>query len=138
VNQNVEVQKRRPRSGWEVEQLVNEFEASGASVTDFCFDHKLSRNVLYRHLERRRLGKVEPKPRRGLVAVSVVEGPGQPEVTVPQTGTSHLGLASPPVQVETGAQCALEIVVRSGHRIQVRPDFDSGTLQRVLSILEKV
>jgi hypothetical protein len=136
MSQNVEVQERRPRSGWEVEQLVNQFEASGARVTDFCVEHKLSRRVLYRHLEKRRLGQ-EAKPRRGLVAVSVVEGPGQLEVTVPQSGTSHLGFASPPVQVKTGAQCALEIVVRSGHRILVRPDFDSGTLERVLSILEK-
>jgi hypothetical protein len=137
VNQNEEVQERKPRSGWEVEQLVNEFEASGASVTDFCFDHKLSRTVLYRHLEKRRLGKVEPKPRRGLVAVSVVEGPGQGEVTVAQTGTSHLVIASPSVEVETGDQCALEIVVSGGHRIQVRPGFDPGTLKRVLNILEK-
>jgi hypothetical protein len=137
VNQNVEVQERRPRSGWEVEQLVNEFEVSGARVTDFCSDHKLSRRVLYRHLEKRRLGKVEAKPRQGLVAVSVVEGPGQPEATVIQSGTSHLGLASEGVEMATGDQCALEIVVRSGQRIRVRPDFDSGTLERVLNILEK-
>jgi hypothetical protein len=137
VNQKVEVQKRRPpRSGWEVEQLVNEFEASGASVTDFCFDHQLSRNVLYRHLERRRLGKVEPKPGRGLVPVSVVGGPGQLELTVSQS-TSDEGFGSSALQVGTADQCALEIVVPSGHRIQVRPDFDSGALQRVLSILEK-
>jgi len=116
VNQNDEVQERRQRSGREVEQLVIKFEASGAGVTDFCRDHKLARSVLYRHLQRRRLGKVEPKPCQRLVAVSVVEEPGH---------------------VETGDQCALEVVVRGGRRIQVRPDFDSGTLERLLSILEK-
>jgi hypothetical protein len=57
-------------------------------------------------LQRRRLGEVEPKPCQGLVAVSVIDGPGH---------------------VETGDQCALEVVVRSGRRIQVWPDFDSGT-----------
>ena len=116
VNQNDEVQERRQRSGSEVEQLIIKFEASGAGMTDFCREHKLARSVLYRHLQRRRLSKVEPKPCQGLVAVSLVEGP------------SH---------VETGDQCALEVVVRGGRRIQVWPDFDSGTLERLLSILEK-
>jgi hypothetical protein len=116
MNQNDEVQERRQRSGREVEQLVVKFEASGAGATDFCREHKLARSVLYRHLQRRGLGKVEPKPCQGLVAVSVIEEPGQ---------------------VETGDQCTLEVVVRGGRRIQVWPDFDSGTLERLLSILEK-
>jgi hypothetical protein len=106
MNQNDEVQERRQRSGREIEQLVIKFEASGAGATDFCREHKLARSVLYRHLQRRRLGEVEPKPCQGLVAVSVIDGPGH---------------------VETGDQCALEVVVRSGRRIQVWPDFDSGT-----------
>jgi hypothetical protein len=116
MNQNDEVQERRQRSGREVEQLVVKFEASGAGATDFCREHKLARSVLYRHLQRRGLGKVEPKPCQGLVAVSLIEEPGQ---------------------VETGDQCTLEVVVRGGRRIQVWPDFDSGTLERLLSILEK-
>ena len=113
MNQNDEDQERRQRSGREVEQLIIKFEASGAGASDFCREHKLARSVLYRHLQRRRLGKVEPKQ---LVAVSLIEEPGH---------------------VETGDQCALEVVVRGGRRIQVWPDFDSGTLERLLSILEK-
>jgi hypothetical protein len=116
MNQNDEVQERRPRNESEVEQLVIKFEASGAGMTDFCREHKLARSVLYRHLQRRRLGEVEPKPCQGLVAVSLTEGPGH---------------------VERGDQCALEVVVRGGRRIQVWPDFDAGSLERLLSILEK-
>ena len=116
MNQNDEVQERRQRSGREVEQLVIKFEASGAGATDFCREHKLARSVLYRHLQRRRLGEVEPQPCQRLVAVSLIEGPSQ---------------------VEIGNQCALEVVVRGGRRIQVWPDFDSGTFERLLSILEK-
>jgi hypothetical protein len=116
VNQNDEVQELRHRSGSEVEQLIIKFEASGAGASDFCREHKLARSVLYRHLQRRRVGKVKPKPCQGLVAVSLIEEPGH---------------------VETGDQCALEVVVRGGRRIQVWPDFDSGTLERLLSILEK-
>jgi hypothetical protein len=116
MDQNDEVQERRQRSGREVEQLVVKFEASGAGASEFCREHKLSRSVLYRHLQRRGLGKVEPKPCQGLVAVSLIEEPGQ---------------------VEMGGQCTLEVVVRGGRRIQVWPDFDSGTLERLLSILEK-
>ena len=119
MDQNDEVQERRQRSGGEVEQLVVKFEASGAGASDFCREHKLARSVLYRHLQRRRLGKVEPvepKPCQGLVAVSLIEEPGP---------------------VERGRHCALEVVVGGGRRIQVWPDFDSGTLERLLSILEK-
>jgi hypothetical protein len=114
MDQNDEVQERRQRSGGEVEQLVVKFEASGAGASDFCREHKLSRSVLYRHLQRR--DKVEPKPSQGLVAVSLIEEPGP---------------------VERGRHCALEVVVGGGRRIQVWPDFDSGTLERLLSILEK-
>ena len=116
MDQNDEVQERRQRSGGEVEQLVVKFEASGAGASDFCREHKLSRSVLYRHLQRRGLGKVEPKPSQGLVAVSLIEEP---------------------VPVERGRHCALEVVVGGGRRIQIWPDFDSGTLERLLSILEK-
>ena len=79
MDQNDEVQERRQRSGREVEQLVVKFEASGAGASDFCREHKLSRSVLYRHLQRRGLGKVEPKPSQGLVAVSLIEEPGPVE-----------------------------------------------------------
>ena len=116
MNQNHEIPERRQRSGQEVKQLVNEFEASGMAPGDFCRDHKLAPSVLYRHLQRRRLDQVEQQQCQKLVAVSLVEAPGCGQIA---------------------AECALEVVVRGGRRIQVRPDFDAGTLGRLLSVLER-
>jgi hypothetical protein len=33
--------------------------------------------------------------------------------------------------------CALQVVLSSGGRIEVWPDFDSGTLERLLSVLDR-
>jgi transposase len=115
MSENHEVQVRRPRSAEEVERLVVEFEASGAAPSDFCRDRQLARSVLYRSLQKRRLGKLEPKPSQQLVAVSLV-------------GTNrHEG----PVE-----GCPLEVVLCSGRRIAVRPNFDSETLERLVNVLE--
>jgi hypothetical protein len=115
MNENHEVQVQRQRSAEEVERLVIEFEASGAGISDFCRDRRLARSVLYRHLQRRRLGKLEPKSPQRLVAVSLV-------------GANR--------NVDPRGGCALEVVLSSGLRVAVRPDFDSGTLERLLAVLE--
>ena len=115
MSENHEVQIRRQRSAEEVERLVIEFEASGAGVCDFCRDRRLARSVLHRHLQRRRLGKVEPKSPQRLVAVSLI-------------GANR--------SVDPGVGCALEVVLSSGRRIEVRPNFDSETLERLLHVLE--
>jgi hypothetical protein len=115
VNENQENQVRKQRSAEEVERLVIEFEASGAGASDFCRNHKLSRNVLYRHLQRRRLGKAERQKPQRLVAVSLVEAQDQAEIR---------------------QGCALEVVLGNGRRIQVGRDFESGTLERLLRVLE--
>jgi hypothetical protein len=38
---------------------------------------------------------------------------------------------------DTSRPCALEVVLTRGRRIEVRPDFDSGTLERLLNVMEK-
>jgi hypothetical protein len=115
MSENHEVQIRRQRSAEEVERLVIEFEASGAGMSDFCRDRRLARSVLHRHLQKRRLGKIESKSPQRLVAVSLV-------------GANR--------KVDPRGGCALEVVLSSGRRIGVRPDFDSGTLERLLEVLE--
>ena len=67
-------------------------------------------------LERRRLGKVESKEVKRLVPVALLGAKGNGD---------------------TPRLCALEVVLSSRRRIEVRPDFDSGTLERLLTILEK-
>lgn len=65
----------------------------------------------------RPLGKVEPKEGQRLVAVALVGEKGRGDRL---------------------SKCALEVVLSSGRRIEVRPDFDSGTLERLLEIVERV
>jgi hypothetical protein len=67
-------------------------------------------------LKRRGLGKVESKEAKRLVAVALVGAKGNGDRPRP---------------------CALEVVLSRGRRIEVRPDFDSSTLERLLNVLEK-
>jgi transposase-like protein len=115
VSENDEVQARRRRSREEIKRLVIEYEGSGARVSDFCRKHDLKPSVLQRHLKMRRLSKVESREANRLVAVALVEAKNNGK---------------------TSSGCALEVVLSSGRRIGVRPEFDSGTLERLLHILE--
>ena len=118
VSEKHEVEKRRPRRSEEIiKGLVSEFAASGVEASKFCRDHGLARSVLYRHLPRGGLGQMEPKPRARLVPVSLV---GAEDAEQPGSG------------------CALEVVLGKGRRIEVWPQFDSDTLERLLKILEEV
>ena len=115
MSENHEVQGRRRRSREEIKRLVIEYEGSGARVGDFCRKHGLKPSVLQRHLKMRRLSKVESREAKRLVPVALVEANGNEK---------------------TSSGCALEVVLSSGRRIGVRPDFDSGALERLLYILE--
>ena len=116
MSEKHEVEKRRPRRSEEIiKGLVSEFAASGVEASKFCRDHRLARSVLYRHLPRGGLGKMKPKPSARLVAVVGADDSEQP-----------------------GSGCALELVLVNGRRIEVRPQFDSDTLERLLKILEGV
>ena len=116
MNENQEVQLRKRRSQEEINRLVSEYEASGARMSDFCRNHRLKPSVLHRHLKRRDLNKVESREGKRLVPVALVE-------------TKR--------HAETAKGSALEVVLSRGRRIEVRADFDSGTLERLLNILER-
>ena len=119
MSEKHEVEKRRPRRSEEIiKGLASEFAASGVEASKFCRDHRLARSVLYRHLPRGGLGKMEPKPSARLVPVSLVGADDSEQ--------------------QPGSGCALELVLGNGRRIEVRPQFDSDTLERLLKILEGV
>jgi hypothetical protein len=117
MSENQEIQVRKPRSSEEVERLVIEYEVSGEEPGKFCRERRLSRSVLDRHLQRRRLANSGPMPVQRLVAVSL-------------NGTNG--------HWESPDNCALEVVLSSGRRIEVRPNFDRETLERLLKVLEGV
>jgi hypothetical protein len=113
---NQEVPGRKRRSSEEIKRLVLEFEASGLRQNEFCRNHGLALSSLQRQLKRRRLDKAEAKKCSRLIAVELAKKD--------RDGNSQ------PI-------CALEVVLSSGCRIEVRPDFDSDTLERLLSVLER-
>ena len=116
MSEKQKVQVRSRRSPEEVERLTIEFEASGLRLMEFCRKHGLPPSTLQRHLKKRRLGNVQAKQDNRLMAVVMA-------------GTN--GNKKP-----RGA-CALQVVLSGGLRIEVWPDFDSGTLERLLSVLAR-
>ena len=108
MSENHEVQGRRRRSREEIKRLVIEYEGGGARVSDFCRKHDLKPSVLQRQLKMRRLSKVNPREAKRLVPVALVEANGNGKIS---------------------SGYALEVVLSSGRRIGVRPDFDLGTLE---------
>jgi transposase-like protein len=113
-NQEVPVRKRRSRE--EIRRLMMEFESSGLRQNEFCRKHGLALSTLQRQLKKQRLDQGEAKSNR-LVAV---------ELANKGRDGNHRTL------------CALEVVLASGRRIEVRRDFDSETLLRVVEILEEI
>jgi hypothetical protein len=107
---------RRRRSRKEVERLAIEFKASGLRLMEFCRKHGLPPSTLQRQLKRQSLGHIQAKQDNRLVAVAFAGTNGSKDAR--------------------GAS-ALRVVLSSGRRIEVWPDFDSGTLERLLSVLER-
>jgi hypothetical protein len=107
---------RRRRSRVEVEKLVAEYEASGLTRDVFCQQRGLSVVTLDKY--RRRVQKWARSGAGPMLPVEVV--------------------------LSTGSNCAargygvLVVESRSGRRIEVGRGFDAETLERVLTILDKV
>ena len=103
----------------EVEQLVAEFVSSGMRRSEFCQSRGLSFSTLDRHLKKRRWKRrrrpVSPTGRLLKVALAAKKSP------TPGAATS--GLA---------------VVLPGGRRIEVHPDFDTNTFERLVNALERV
>jgi hypothetical protein len=83
---------------------------------EFCRKHGLPPSTLQRHLKKRRLGNVQAKQNKRLGSVLL-------------SGTNG--------NKDAGGTCSLEVVLSNGRRIKVWPDFHLGTLERLLSVLER-
>ena len=109
---------RRRRSRAEVEALVAEFASSGLTREAFCRQRGLAVATLDKYRRR-----VLSKPRSAggpLLAVELVSS----------TGRDATG--------EAGRASVLIVESRSGRRIEVRRGFDAGTLERLLTVLDRV
>jgi hypothetical protein len=114
--QKVSPHKRRTRA--EVQELVAKFMSSGMRRTEFCRGRRLSFGTLNRHLKEQRRKR---KSR-------VVSSAGR---LVPV----ELAARKSPAQHEPS--CGLAVVLPGGRRIEVHPDFDTSTFERLVGILER-
>jgi len=108
--------KRRTRA--EVQKLVAEFMSSGMRRSEFCQSRGLSFSTLDRHLKKlrwkRRRKPISSASRFEPVELAAWKSPKQHEPS--------FGLA---------------VVLPSGRRIEVHPDFDTSTFERLVGILER-
>jgi hypothetical protein len=115
MKENQAVGARKRRSSEEVKRLVLEFEASGLRRNEFCRTRGIALSTLRRHLKSDGSGKARVKAGCRLVAVEL-----------PRPGRDR----------NPGTACGLAVVLSSGRRIEVRREFDSATLGRVVKVLE--
>ena len=108
--------KRRTRA--EVQQLVAEFASSGMRRSEFCQSRGLSFSTLDRHLKKWRW-----KKRR------------RPISSAGRLVPVELAARKSPKQHEPS--CGLAVVLPGRRRIEVHPDFDSSTFERLVSVLER-
>jgi len=101
---------------------VSEFVSSGARRSEFCQSRGLSFSTLDRHLKKR-CWKRRRRPRR------------------PTSSAGRLmpvELAARKSLTQQEPSCGLAVVLPGGRRIEIHPDFDTSTFERVVSLLERV
>ena len=118
MNENQKMSTHRRRTRAEVQKLVAEFLSSGMRRTEFCQSRGLSFSTLDRHLKKRRW------KRRSRIASSAGR-------LVP------VELAARKLLTQQEPSCWLAVVLPGGRRIEVHPDFDTNTLERLVSALER-
>jgi hypothetical protein len=104
--------------------LVIEFEASGSPPAEFCRNHDLALSTLQRHLKRRRSENGEARTRDQLSSVV-------------RNRLVTVELAERDQDGNRRLICALKVVLNSGRRIEVGPDFDSDSFERLVRILNR-
>ena len=109
---------RRRRSRVEAERIVAEFEASGLTRQAFCSQRGLSVTALDKYRRRRH----DRSPSRPVPMIPVQLCSRIPEVSS---------------QDAEGGGALLLVELRSGRRIEVRRGFDAGTLERLLTVLDR-
>ena len=111
---NVATAKRRTRE--EIRQIVAEFATSGMQQSEFCGRRGISRSTLDRHLRKQRAQDQGSRAGNLLLAVEIRTASGS-------SGSSSSGLV---------------VGLTSGRRIEVNRGFDAATLERLLTVLDKV
>jgi transposase-like protein len=106
----------RRRTREEIRQILAEFATGGMQQSDFCRTRGISRSALDRYLRKQRMQNQGNGTSTQLLAVELE--------------TAHGSLSS-----NSGG---LVVALESGRKIEVHRGFDVPTLERLVSILERV
>jgi hypothetical protein len=112
---NVATAKRRTRE--EIRQIVSEFATSGMPQSEFCGSRGISRSCLDRYLRKQRAQDQGSRAGNRLLAVEVR--------AASWSSAGHHG-------------GGLVVGLTNGRRIEVNRGFDAATLERLLTVLDKV
>ena len=118
MNEKQTMSAHRRRTRGEVQQLVAEFLSSGMRRSEFCRSRGLSFGTLDRHLKKQRWKR---KSRRASSVGRLLP----------------VEVAARKLPTQREPSCGLAVVLSGGRRIEVQPDFDTNTFERLLSALER-
>jgi len=116
VEEKASAHKRRTRA--EVQELVAEFMSSGMRRSEFCRSRRLSFGTLNRHLKEQRWKKKN-------------------KVVSSASRLVPVELAAKKSPTRQKSSCGLAVVLSGGRRIEVHPDFDTNTFERLVNALER-
>jgi hypothetical protein len=128
--------QRRGAAEWAV--LIDEWNASGLKLPEFCRRRELSRGTMQGWVYKPALKQaIETARRKGLGPTtkdSQLRTPAEPN---PAPAFLPVRLAEiPAVSRPLMDRAAIEVVLEAGRRVVVAPGFDEETLRRVVLALE--
>ena len=116
--------------------LIDEWNASGLNLTEFCQRRGLSRGTMQGWVYKPALKRAIEDARRGAI-ITVAKSSQADASSVPPPAFLPVRLVeatAPPPEAKSHA--AIEVILGGGRRILVGPGFDPQTLRQVVAALE--
>ena len=116
--------------------LIDEWNASGLNLTEFCQRRGLSRGTMQGWVYKPALKRAIENARRGAI-LTVAKSSKEDASPVPQPAFLPVRLVEVTAPApDAKGHAAIEVVLAGGRRILVGPGFDPETLRQVVAALE--
>jgi hypothetical protein len=130
--------KRHRRGAAEWAALIDEWNASGLKLPEFCRQRGLSRGTMLGWVYKPALKQaIESARRKGLGQANKALPESLPGAPIPSHTFLPVRLAETPAVAQPPTdRAAIEVVLGAGRRVAVAPGFDEETLRQVVLVLE--
>jgi transposase len=130
--------KRQRRGALEWAVLIDEWNASGLKLPEFCRRRELSRGTMQGWVYKPALKQaIETARRKAMGHATKASQQGTPVEPNPSPAFLPVRLAETPAVAQPPTdRAAIEVVLGAGRRVAVAPGFDEETLRRVVAALE--